>query len=65
MVATSDNGSVEVVVPDDGEAYALDLSTDNGSRTEDIRIDSASPRTITISTENGDATARTAPSDRF
>ncbi len=62
VVATSDNGSVEVVVPDDGEAYALDLSTDNGSQTEDIRIDSASPRTITISTENGDATARTAPS---
>ena len=49
VIATSDNGSVEVVVPDDGEAYALDLSTDNGSRTEDIRVDSASPRTITIS----------------
>ena len=62
VIATSDNGSVEVVVPDDGEAYALDLSTDNGSRTEDVPVDSASPRTITISTENGDATARTAPS---
>jgi Putative adhesin len=62
VLATTDNGSVEVVVPDDGESYALDLSTDHGTRTEDIRVDSASPRTITISTENGDAAARTAPS---
>jgi hypothetical protein len=61
VVATSDNGSVEVVVPDDGEAYNLELSTDNGSRNQDILVDPSSPRTIRVDTDNGDATARTAP----
>ena len=60
VVATSDNGSVEVTVPDDGEAYALDLSSGNGSENPDIRVDPASPRSITIHTDNGTATARTA-----
>ena len=59
--ATSDNGSVEVVVPNDGEAYAVDLSTDNGTPTVAIPTNPASPRSLRLATNNGDVTARTAP----
>jgi hypothetical protein len=62
VTATTDNGSVEVVVPDDGEAYRLDISTDNGGRTEEIPVDSSSPRSITLATDNGHVTARTSAS---
>ncbi len=61
VMATTDNGSVEVVVPDDGEAYRVDVQSDNGSETDDVLEDPASPRSITIRTDNGSATARTAP----
>jgi Putative adhesin len=61
VMATTDNGSVEVVVPDDGEAYRIDVQSDNGSETDDVLEDPASPRSITIHTDNGSATARTAP----
>ncbi len=60
VTATADNGRVEVVVPDDGTSYRLDIVTDNGSRTEDVPINSSSTRSITIHTDNGSATARTA-----
>ncbi len=33
VVATTNNGWVEVVVPDDGTAYRVDVQTDNGSET--------------------------------
>ena len=62
VTATTDNGSVEVVVPADGETYQLDISTDNGGRTAEIPTDPASPRSITIHTDNGSVTARTAAS---
>ena len=62
VVATTDNGSVEVVVPDDGETYRLDISTDNGGQTAEIPTDPASPRTITLGTDNGHVTARTTAS---
>ncbi|MET0458041.1 MAG: DUF4097 family beta strand repeat-containing protein [Ilumatobacteraceae bacterium] len=62
VTATTDNGSVEVVVPDDGEAYRLDISTDNGGRTAEIPTDPASPRSITLRTDNGSVTARTTAS---
>jgi hypothetical protein len=57
--ASADNGSVEVVVPDDGTSYRLDIETDHGGQTEDVPIDSSSPRSIIIRTDNGSATART------
>jgi hypothetical protein len=59
VVATSDNGRVEVVVPDDGTAYRVDLVTDNGAETIAVPLDSSSERTITVRTTNGSATART------
>ena len=35
VLATSNNGSVEVVVPDDGTAYRVEMDTDNGSQNND------------------------------
>ena len=49
-------------MPADGEAYRLDISTDNGGRTEEIPVDPASPRSITLRTDNGHVTARTTAS---
>jgi DUF4097 and DUF4098 domain-containing protein YvlB len=56
--ATTDNGSIEVVLPDTPDAYAVDTSTDNGSIRNDVRTDSTSDRTITLSTDNGNITLR-------
>ena len=64
-MATSDNGSVEVVVPDDGEAYALDMSTDNGSENQDIRVDSGQPPLDHDPHRQRHVTARTALPDRY
>ncbi len=61
VMATTDNGSVEVVVPNDGAAYRVDVQSDNGRETDEVLEDPASPRSITIRTDNGSATARTAP----
>lgn len=62
VVASTDNGSVEVVVPDDGEHYDLDMETGNGSRDQDVLIDSSSSRSIFIRSDNGSVAARTATS---
>lgn len=58
--ATTDNGSVEVVVPDDGEAYQVTINTDNGSENLDVRTDPASTRMLILDSDNGSVTARTA-----
>lgn len=60
VTATADNGSVEVIVPNDGEAYRLDVESANGSTTEAVPVNSASSRSITVQTDNGRATVRTA-----
>lgn len=59
VVGTSDNGRVEVVVPNDGTAYRVDLSSDNGAENIDVPTDPASERTITLRSDNGSVTART------
>lgn len=59
VVATSNNGRVEVVVPPDGTAYRVDARTDSGSETIDVPTDPTSTRTITLRTDNGSVTART------
>ena len=59
VIATTSNGRVEVVVPDDGTAYRVDVRTSNGSETIEVPIDSASQRTISVRTSNGSATVRT------
>ncbi|MGH9270938.1 MAG: DUF4097 family beta strand repeat-containing protein [Ilumatobacteraceae bacterium] len=59
VTATADHGSVEVVVPDDGTAYRLDVETEYGERIEAAPIDSSSARSITVHTDHGDASVRT------
>jgi Putative adhesin len=59
VVATSNNGRVEVVVPADGTAYRVDARTDSGSENIDVPTDPRSSRTITLGTDNGSVTART------
>jgi len=52
--ATSDNGDVNVVVPDDGTSYAVVTSSSNGSTAAPIRTDPDSARRITAKSQNGD-----------
>ena len=59
VVATSNNGSIEVVVPNDGTAYRLEMDTDNGSRNDEIISDDTAARSIVIRTDNGSVTATT------
>lgn len=56
--ATSSNGDVDVALPDDGEAYALDMSTANGNSTGQIRTDPDSARRLHIRSSNGDVAVR-------
>jgi hypothetical protein len=57
VVASSDNGSVDVVVPDDGAiAYKVDAVSDNGTVSSPIRTDPDGDRTITAQSDNGDVT---------
>lgn len=57
--ARSDQGSVEVTLPDDeGVAYRTDTSTDQGTVTDPIRQDPGSPRTIAAHSDQGDVTVR-------
>lgn len=56
--AASDNGGITIVVPDSEQAYATDLTTDNGGINNRVRTDPASPRTITASSSNGSITVR-------
>jgi hypothetical protein len=57
--ARSQNGSVEVVVPDDADvAYRVDADTDNGSVSTLVDTDRDSDRTITALSDNGSVTVR-------
>ncbi len=58
--ATSDNGSVEVVVPDDGEAYRVSMNSDNGDEHLEVRTDPDSDRSLVLMSDNGSVTARAA-----
>jgi Putative adhesin len=58
--ATTGDGSVTVVVPDDDETYRLDVHTDDGSvSTEQVPTDPDSERSLTLRTRDGNITART------
>ncbi len=58
VVVDSDNGSVEVVLPDDGEVYRLDTDTDNGAVSTQVNSSPSSRRTIEATSDNGDVTIR-------
>jgi Putative adhesin len=59
--ARSNNGTVEVVVPRTDDFYNLDVSTDNGDVSREVRDDPSGERRITIETDNGDAIVRYGP----
>ncbi len=57
--AQTDQGDVEVVLPDDeGVAFAVDTHTDQGAISDDIRQDPSSDRTIRAHSDQGDVTLR-------
>lgn len=54
ITAVTGNGRIEIVLPSDAPAYAVDVSTDNGSTdTGGLVIDPASPFTIDATSDNG------------
>jgi DUF4097 and DUF4098 domain-containing protein YvlB len=55
VIAKSDNGSVEVLVPRTDDTYSVDVDTDFGSRTIDVATDPLSSRRLTARTSNGSA----------
>ena len=60
VLATSNDGSVEVVVPDDGTAYRLEMDTDDGSQNNELPlVDANADRSIVLRTDHGSVTART------
>ncbi len=58
VTARSDNGSVEVAVPDDGQPYDVATRSDNGSVSNDVTIDQTSSRSISARSDNGSVTVR-------
>lgn len=58
VIARSDNGSVEVAVPDDGQPYDVAARSDNGSVSNDIPIDQTSTRSISARSDNGSVRVR-------
>lgn len=56
--ATTENGQVEVVVPDDDTTYLVDIDTDHGSTDIGVRTDPDSDRLIVGRTNNGSVTVR-------
>jgi hypothetical protein len=58
VVASSNHGDVTVVVPRTDDAYRVDVSSDHGSTRADVRTDPSARRTIELSSDHGDATAR-------
>jgi DUF4097 and DUF4098 domain-containing protein YvlB len=52
--ADSDNGSVEVRLPDVAGGYRVDQDTDNGSTDLEVATDPESERHITVTSDNGD-----------
>jgi hypothetical protein len=58
VTASSDGGDVEVVLPDTPDAYRVDVSSDGGSTSADVRTDPTSDRIITASSDGGDVVVR-------
>ncbi len=56
--ATADSGDVQIALPDTPDAYRVDVSSDSGDTSADIRTDPASGRSIQASSDSGDVTVR-------
>lgn len=49
----TDNGSIEVVLPDDGEPYDVEADSDHGDVDVDVDVVSEGPRCVVVRTGNG------------
>jgi len=59
--ARSDNGSIDIALPDVEEGYNIDSSTDNGSEeVVGIADNATSPHTVIATSDNGSVTIRAA-----
>jgi hypothetical protein len=58
VIASSNGGDVEIVLPDTTDAYRVDVTSNGGSTSADVRTDPASDRTITASSNGGDVVVR-------
>jgi hypothetical protein len=58
VVAASEHGDVEVVVPDADGAFRVDASTEHGTATVDVRTDPAADAVIVARSEHGDVEVR-------
>ena len=56
VTAEADQGSIEIVLPDDTVAFATDVSADQGDVTDVVDRDLDSPRTIVAHADQGDIT---------
>jgi hypothetical protein len=61
LTVTTSNGEVDVRLPDEDVAYALDVSTDNGTVRTPIRTDPRSERSLRARSSNGDITVHYLP----
>jgi hypothetical protein len=61
VTASSDNGSVTVLLPRGPASYLVGATTDNGSRSVGVHVDSASDRHIVANSEDGDVTVAYQP----
>lgn len=59
--ARTDIGAVDVEVPDDGTAYAVDASVEIGEPTVEVPVDSSAERRIVATASIGDVTVTTGP----
>jgi DUF4097 and DUF4098 domain-containing protein YvlB len=58
VYARTQNGSIEVVVPDTDVLYRVEMDTSHGGTDNLVRTDPNSDRTIDLSTSNGSITVR-------
>jgi hypothetical protein len=58
VTAVTDNGDVEILLPDRETTYALEASSDNGRVDTPIRTDPRSDRSIRATSDNGDVSIR-------
>ena len=61
VTATSDNGNVNVGLPQGPTSYLVSATTDNGNRSVGVHTDSASDRHIVADSTNGDVSVAYAP----
>jgi DUF4097 and DUF4098 domain-containing protein YvlB len=58
VLASTSHGDVSVTVPRGDAAYRVELSTEHGSTSNELRTDPTSARLVQLSTQHGDVNAR-------